>query len=227
MTELIFIMAALASSVYGLILSVVVAGPDVLTFFTLLSNVMVIVSMCSRLVQIHGGKKDDVLYGGEFLRAFRFITAVSILVTFLVFLLLLAPTSSLGFIGAFLDNHCASIAMHLIAPVCTVIDYIVYDPAIIGKGRVVPYSTMFPISYVIFAWILGRCGYKWPGCQLVMPYNFLNYEAPCGWFGFRPDTIDETTLGVGVAYMIVILAAVFALIGAGIYLVKKKIHGIR
>ena len=55
------------------------------------------------------------------------------------------------------------------------------------------------------------------------PYNFLNYGAKAGWFGFAPDTFNATTLGVGVAYLLVIFTLIF--IGVGqLFLTLKDIR---
>ena len=45
------------------------------------------------------------------------------------------------------------------------------------------------------------------------PYNFLNYHAETGWFGFDLSLMGWKTLGIGVFYMIVLLSIIFILIG--------------
>lgn len=66
----------------------------------------------------------------EFLTALKFVMAVSIGVTFFVFMLLLAPTDAKGFIGAYQDNHYASLCEHFIAPVSSLIYYFVFDTGV-------------------------------------------------------------------------------------------------
>ena len=40
------------------------------------------------------------------------------MITFLLFLALLAPTSDKGFIGAYMNNRCGSLAHHFNCPAC-------------------------------------------------------------------------------------------------------------
>ena len=37
---------------------------------------------------------------------------------------------------------------------------------------------------------------------MLAPYNFLNYGAPTGWFGFDLSLLGSKTLGIGTFYMI-------------------------
>ncbi len=223
MGEVILVAVGFAASLYGLIRSLMTDGLFCLSYFTLLSDVMVVVAMSVRLIQILKGQRENHA-GSPAWGAFRFIQTLSITVTFLVFLFLLAPTSEFGFIGAYQDNYYASLCMHMIAPLCVVPQYFIYDRTLIPKKMIIPYSVLFPVGYVIYAVILGQCGMRWTSLKIVMPYNFLNYKAPCGWFGLRLDTVAPDTLGIGVAYMILILALAFVLVGALIYIIKKKVQ---
>ena len=44
---------------------------------------------------------------------------------------------------------------------------------------------------------------------MLAPYNFLNYGAPTGWFGFDLSLLGSKTLGIGTFYMIVVLLIIF------------------
>ena len=49
--------------------------------------------------------------------------------------------------------------------------------------------------------------------DMLAPYNFLNYGASTGWFGFDLSLLGSKTLGIGTFYMIVVLLIIF--IGLG------------
>ena len=54
------------------------------------------------------------------------------------------------------------------------------------------------------------------------PYNFLNYHAKTGWFGFDLSLLGWETLGIGVFYMLVFLSVLFIIIGV-VFLQLKEI----
>ena len=57
--------------------------------------------------------------------------------------------------------------------------------------------------------------------DMVVPYNFINYKAPTGWFGFDLSIMGKDTLGIGVAYVIVILIVLFILLGRLFLFIKE------
>ena len=54
------------------------------------------------------------------------------------------------------------------------------------------------------------------------PYNFLNFGAKTGWFGFDLGQIGKETLGIGVAYMIAVLVIIFIGIGMAYLAIKNE-----
>ena len=86
---------------------------------------------------------------------------------------------------------------------------------------------MSAASLAYFTLILGlhRCGVDWMG--MAAPYPFLNYTAPAGWFGWLPDTAGPATMGVGVAYALILMLGVFLLVGQGLLAAAKKIKQAR
>lgn len=52
------------------------------------------------------------------------------------------------------------------------------------------------------------------------PYNFLNFGAATGWFGYDLSKLGSESLGIGVAYMIIVLLLIF--IGIGFMYLKIK-----
>ncbi|MCR5748403.1 MAG: hypothetical protein K6G03_11905 [Lachnospiraceae bacterium] len=216
-TGTVLCVIALVAAAYNLIASHFYSGILNITYFTALSNLMVLIVSAMELMKF---KTDKPWY-----KYFMFVTAVAITVTFLVYLLILAPTSSKGFIGAYQKAWCGSFTGHIVSPICYVIYFMLYDKNELNKKEITLGSIAFPTFYLIFSLILSALGVKWGrDIKMAMPYNFMNYDAPCGWFGIRPDTINSGTLGIGVAYMLVVLLILFLLVGKGLYALKKKVQ---
>ena len=57
---------------------------------------------------------------------------------------------------------------------------------------------------------------------MMAPYNFMNYGAKTGWFGFDLSIMGAESLGIGVFYMIVILVLIFIGIGHLFLLPKMR-----
>ena len=81
---------------------------------------------------------------------------------------------------------------------------------------------MLPVLlYLFYLLILAFFGVRWNG--MMAPYNFINYGAPTGWFGFDLSLMGFETLGIGVSYMIVILCFLILLVGFLFYQIHEKI----
>ena len=65
-------------------------------------------------------------------------------------------------------------------------------------------------------------GVSWHG--MAAPYLFLNYWAPAGWFGFRPETAGWNSAGIGVAYVILILMLLFYGLGRGLIFLCRLLN---
>ena len=74
------------------------------------------------------------------------------------------------------------------------------------------YAVIPPLCYVAFVYILAALGVRWYD-TMTAPYNFLNYAAPTGWFGWDLSQMGSESLGIGVVYMIVVLLLIFIGIG--------------
>jgi hypothetical protein len=155
----------------------------------------------------------------------KFTAAVSIAVTFLVYLLILAPLMSGCLIDAYAQDHCASLFLHLITPLLTLADFIINDaPARRWRCSDALWATLPPIIWFGFILVLGTKGVRWHD-GMAAPYMFLNYESPAGWFGWKPNTISMTSPGIGVFYVILLMTLIF--IGIGLVLIrisKKQLH---
>lgn len=167
------------------------------TFFTQLSNIFTaLVVLCQLLLPSQS----------ERLRPWKYVAAVSICLTFLVYLLVLGPIMPGGILAAYRQDHCASLCLHLITPLLTVADFLLHDTDYAWQRKHLWLSLLPPFAWLLFILILGQCGLRWGmGNNMTAPYPFLNYAAPAGWFGWMPETASYTTLGIGVFYAILLM----------------------
>ena len=170
------------------------------TFFTQLSNLYVAAVV---LLQLVSSRKHSVL---------KYTAAVSIFITFLVYLLVLAPMMPGGILAAYGQDHCASLCLHLITPALTVADFFLHDADGTRERKHLFAALIPPCIYLIFILVLGKLGVRWGAQNMAAPYLFLNYAAPAGWFGYMPQTADYTTLGIGVFYCILAMLLLFILV---------------
>ena len=170
------------------------------TFFTQLSNIFAAGVVLAQL-----------LTGSKKLIPVKFMAVVSVIVTALVFLTLVAPLMPDGIIGAYAQDHCASLCLHVITPLLTTADFLINERNYDWKRGHILLGIVPPVIYFVFILVLGAIGVRWFG-NMTAPYPFLNYAAPAGWFGFRPDTIGPTSLGIGVGYMMPVILGLFVLL---------------
>lgn len=179
------------------------------TYFTQLSNLFAAMAV---IAQLASKPHKNIMTA-----AVKFAATVSILVTFLVYLLLLAPMTPGGFLAAYRQDGYASLCLHCITPLLMLWDFLINDAGYPWSFRHALYAILPPVGYFLFVVALGRMGVRWYR-GMAAPYLFLNYAAPCGWFGILPETLSDTTLGVGVAYVMASLLGLF--IGIGWLLVR-------
>lgn len=174
------------------------------TFFTQLSNLFTaLVVLCQLLMPRQA----------ERLKLWKYMAAVSIFLTFLVYLLVLAPIMPGGILAAYRQDHWASLCMHVITPFLTLADFFLYDTDYPWRVRHVFLAALPPFAWLVFILVLGQLGLRWGMGSMTAPYPFLNYATPAGWFGWMPETAGYTTLGIGVFYAILAMIPLVLLLG--------------
>lgn len=222
---------AIVSSIYGMTMS---WDSMALTYFTNLSNLMICAALLGSLIldtrSVLKSKSDEQSErAGAWVDAkpnawyiFKFMMTISIAVTFTLYLCFLAPTNKLGFVGAYMNNGCSSLCVHFITPLLAIFDFVLFDYKYKSSRAHVYFATIPPLAYVAYAVALSEfLGLRWGEHAMAAPYNFLNYKAPAGWFGFAPNTFNSTTLGVGVVYLLVIFTLIFIGIGIAFLAIKN------
>ncbi|MBQ6404545.1 MAG: Pr6Pr family membrane protein [Bacilli bacterium] len=212
---------AIISSIYGIIK--VYGGPLTFTYFTTLSNIFIslilLVFLIKDIISYKSNKK--IIYSDK-LYIIKFLATISITLTFVVFLTILAPTMGGGIINAYLMNEAGSLFVHFITPILAIIDFLLFNNEYKIETKYTIYSIIPPLIYVLFITIASSLGLRWG--NMAAPYNFLNFKAPTGWFGFDPSLRSWETLGIGVFYMIVLLSIIFIIIGRIFLWLKKVIN---
>lgn len=223
-TGLIIKLISVIASVYGMIRTM-----DSLlsfTFFTNLSNIfidlvlLVFIFFDIKLLTSKG--KQDYRSNRAYIT--KYVATISITLTFLIYLTLLAPTNENGFFYAYLNNGAGSLCVHMVGPVLAIIDFLLFDYGYVSSKKHAFCATIPPLAYVVFVVILSSLGVRW-GTKYA-PYNFLNFGAPTGWFGFDISLLSSETLGIGVFYMIIVLFIIFCGIGMFFLWLKdrRRIH---
>ena len=190
------------------------------TFFTQLSNIFAVVVAAIQLIyEKRRGSNEKEGYARCIL-ILKYMAAVSLFVTFLVFLLFLAPVVPGGYIAAYAQDHCASLCMHLLSPILIYCDLFICDRKREWISVSPLYSALPLLVYFIFILVLGACGFRWRfanGTVMSAPYSFLNYTSPAGWFGFKPETMGITSTGIGVFYVVIVMTALVLVIGKDLH----------
>ena len=199
------LMAALAAAwgVYGGLFhpgKLFIGGLSSLLFFTMQSNILVIVVQLIMVCYMLKGKHSKTM------GRMQLCTVVSISLTMGVFWTMLAPFNP-GIKGLY--NQ----LLHTIAPSLTIIDYLFFDDHYKPDLKDTLYSTLFPLAYVGFTIVCYFLNVEFlPGKNY--PYPFLNYGGSAGVFGFSTNTKDSLYLGS--FYWIMILLILVVLV-ANIY----------
>ncbi len=219
--SLIMKIIAILASCYGM--AKTCTGLEFLTFFTNLSNIFIDVAMLVFIAQdismLKNGGKTPLSNGWYVI---KFMATISITLTFLVYLLLLAPTNENGPLYAYFHDGAGSFGVHFVTPVLAIIDFLLFDYRMKSNRKHVLFAVIPPLCYVGLVVFLAACGVRWYG-NMYAPYNFLNFGAPTGWFGFDIKQMSSYSLGIGAFYMIVVLLLIFLGIGK-LYLALKDLR---
>ncbi len=192
------------------------------TKFTTLSNIGVgialLLFLIADIIRLKYGK--DIRK--QWMYVFKFVMTLAIFVTFLIYICVLAPTSKSGFLGAYFLHGARSFCAHFVSPILAILDFFLFDDGYKPKKTHAVVAITSMLVYVVYVIIAAECfGVRWSN-DMKAPYNFLNYGAPTGWFGFDLSLISSKTLGVGVAFALIVLLAVFMALGQLFIQLKTK-----
>lgn len=63
--------------------------------------------------------------------------------------------------ASYVQDHGASLCMHLIMPMLTVSDYQLYDTVFSWRKRHLLLAVLLPLVWLLFIYLLGRLGVRW------------------------------------------------------------------
>ncbi len=211
---------AVIISLYGMRLT----GFMFFTYFTNLSNIFIDIVLGVFCIQeiIALCKKKNVQHSNAAYRV-KFLATISITLTFLVYMLILAPNTPGGVLHAYFANGATSFCVHFATPIIAIIDFLLFDYPFESTKKDALYGIIPPLCYVIYILILSATGYRWGTKKnMYAPYNFLNFGAETGWFGFDLSQMGSESFGVGVIYMVVVLILIFIGLGHLFLMLKDK-----
>ena len=165
-------------------------GLFMLTYYTLLSNILV-VGMSYYLLFRMVKDFDNMMQDSTLLRVKGALT-MGILLTFLVYHFMLAPFADASKLFR-LENF----LVHYIVPILFLLDWLILDKRGVYKAKDAFYWTLLPLGYSIFALIKGYVfQIEIPGQEnSPYPYFFLNIDR----FGFLG--VMKFILGISIAYL--------------------------
>lgn len=171
-------------------------------YFTIQSN-LAIAAVCFVFFVLGVVGRRAVPQG---LYVLKYVFTVSILLTFTVFAVLLAPLMPASYLAS-----PANICLHNLTPLMALADFLLCDTGFHGRKRHVLYGMLPPLGYAAAALALSRAGVRFNGD--LVPYFFLNYKK-LGWFKLGGE-------GIGVFYWILLMAALVAALGAVLLLLMS------
>ena len=172
-------------------------------FFTIQSNIAIAIVCAIGAVLL---LRNKPIPNGWFV--FKFVFTVAITLTGAVFCFMLAPT--LGDQAWTMRN----VLTHVVVPIASIIDLFVTGVYGDIRKKHIPYVTLPPLAYVIYATIAYIAGVEFaPGKNY--PYFFLNWDSPAGAFGFCSGLpfmgcvwwillLSLLILGVGLLYVLIL-----------------------
>lgn len=171
----------ISAAVIGTILSAIagrryfMGGSKVFMYFTIQSN-LAIALICA-VESIILAKKKPI---SPVWSVIKFVGTVSITLTGIVFVFVLAPT--MGTSAWNIQN----ILTHVVVPLIAVIDFFVLAPSTQIEYKNIFYVIIPPLLYAVYAGIAYIKGWEFSD-GINYPYFFLNWGSPAGAFGFSKE----------------------------------------
>ena len=208
-------LTVIVSAVTGVMLSAsagraaFMGGSRVFMFFTIQSNIAIALICATGLVLLIRKRARPFWF------VVKYVGTVSITLTGVVFVFVLAPT---------LRQHAwnvQNVLTHVVVPAAAVIDLFVTGVYGNVRKRHVPLVVLPPLAYAVYAGIGYAAGWEFLE-GINYPYFFLNWGSPAGAFGFT-DGLPF----MGTAWWILAILLFLLLVGYGylgiLELLKKKL----
>ena len=149
-------------------------------YYTLQSNLLVLgVTIALLVLTIMDVVRFGLKGESSHLTSLHFVTTVSIMITFLVFWVLLAP-SAFSMSSEYHLWSYFNLTVHGIVPLLCLADYMIFNRPKKHSLSLFGLVTIFPLAYLAFALIMGFSGYVFnitaEGVPIRFPYFFIDYD---------------------------------------------------
>lgn len=176
-----------------------------LFYYTIQSNILVLLlELAAVILKLFG------ICEPEWFKLTRFVCAVAIAVTLLVFWTMLTSIVETAYLFTV-----SNLTLHTLVPLLTLFDEIVLDRGYIPSKKQIFFCTVPPLAYFAFAMILAKLSPTPAFGPSKYPYWFLDVDK-FGWFGFEN--------GLGVFYWVLIVAMLVLGLGFNIRLLKLAVN---
>ena len=186
--------------------------PRLLMYYTLQSNILVIVFFAALTVRTAIGLREKNHRHAGYFSRIEMVCTIDILLTLAVYWVLLAPTIFSMVEGYSLWTF-GNLAVHGITPLLCLADYIMFTQPRHLKYKDVYFVLIFPFAYLAGTTVAGLLGYVYmissaDGNPMRFPYFFCDFDR----------------LGVFALVYIVVMAVLFLLLSHGFYFIDSKIR---
>ncbi|MBU0996444.1 MAG: Pr6Pr family membrane protein [Firmicutes bacterium] len=187
-----YLVLLLIGNLIGVCLYLFDEGPIIesLSYFTIISNILVFFFFTYVLF-----KKGEL---NQKERSMKAAVTISIMVTFIVFQTLLAPTiqGELSFWDSFL--------CHTYTPLLVLLDYFLFDKKGMLKYRDIPYWLSIPLGYFVYANLYALLGgtFTYDETTTRYPYFFINPDL-IGWAMVLVFVLILSLFVVGLSFLFV------------------------
>lgn len=197
--QLVYLSAACTVGVLGVLASAGLFEAafrwDFYVYYTNISNYLCVAVMLAELIQVLRSKEDGYIIVYPKL---KFTGLVGILLTFLMFNLIMAPTKSLTYVLSI-----RSVSLHVLIPILYMLDWFLFYERKKTTWKYPLIALTAPISYMVFI-LIHAAALKFDSsilcfagdAPLIYPYFFLNY--------------DELGFGGLILWAVIIVAALVA-----------------
>ena len=148
---------------------------DFYVYYTNVSNYLCVAVMIAELVSVLRADEDGYI---DTLPRLKFMGLVGILLTFIMFNVIMAPTKSLSYILSI-----RSISLHVLIPIIYVLDWFLFYERKKTTWKHPLFALILPVSYMTFI-LIHAAALKFDSsilcfagdAPLIYPYFFLNYD---------------------------------------------------
>ena len=216
LVALLFRLAALGLALIGLLSMTGVLGGEPrlssLMYYTIQSNILAVALFALLAFRTAVGLRWGIHGSAGFFMRFEMVCVIDIMLTFVVYWFMLAPsmfTMVEGYSLWTFDN----LAVHGITPLLCLIDYVMFSQSRHLKYRDVYTVVIYPLAYVAATTFVGFFGYTYyasaaDGKPVHFPYYFYDYDR----------------IGIDALYYIGALVAFFLIVSHLFFLVDAKLR---